>query len=42
MVPVAKLFSMRITTTEELKEFLKVLQERLEKIIARGDSIILE
>jgi len=42
MVSVAKLFPTRITTNEELKEFLKALEERLAKIIARGDTILLE
>ena len=42
IVSVARLFPTRITTNEELKEFLKALEERLAKILARGNTIILE
>jgi len=42
IVSVARLFPTRITTEEELREFLKVLQDRLEKILASGNIIMLE
>ncbi len=41
-VSVAKLYPVRITNDEQLKEFLVALQERLEKILAQHGTIILE
>ena len=41
-VTVAKLFPGRITSEDELDEFLKDLRDRLSKILAQGDTIILE
>ncbi|HPU93803.1 MAG TPA: BREX system P-loop protein BrxC [Candidatus Saccharicenans sp.] len=42
IVPVSRLFPSQIATEEELREFLAALEERLKKIIARGDTVILE
>ncbi len=42
IVSVSRLFPSRIATEEELMEFLAALEERLKKIIARGDTVILE
>jgi len=42
VVSVSKLFPSQIATEEELMEFLAALEERLKKIIARGDTVILE
>jgi hypothetical protein len=39
---VAKLYPVRITSEDQLREFLTALQERLEKILAQGGTIILE
>jgi hypothetical protein len=41
-VAVARLFPDRITSEKELDDFLKDLKERLSKILAQGDTIILE
>jgi hypothetical protein len=41
-VAVWKLYPSRITSKDELDEFLKALRERLEKILAQGASILLE
>jgi len=42
IVPVSRFFPSQIATEEELMEFLAALEERLKKIIARGDTVILE
>ncbi|MFH1862183.1 MAG: BREX system P-loop protein BrxC [bacterium] len=41
-IAVAKLYPARITSEKDLRDFLKALQGRLEKILAQGGSIILE
>ena len=41
-IVVSKVFSGRIASEQELQNFLKVLQERMEKSLAQGNSIIIE
>jgi negative regulator of replication initiation len=41
-VAVSRLYPSRITSIDELDEFLEALRERLEKILAQGASILLE
>ncbi len=41
-VSVSKLYPARISSEEELEQFLQALKERLEKILAQGATIILE
>jgi hypothetical protein len=41
-VSVSKLYPSRITSKEDLEEFLNALKERIEKILSQGASILLE
>jgi len=42
IVPVSRFFPSQIATEEELQEFLDTLKDKLEKIIATGNTVIFE